>query len=263
MLTIACYFWHPDPGSKFAAPYTADDVRRLQRMVKRHLTTKHEFAVITDRPHMFDGDKAIRAIPLDKTKHVPGTCYARLMTFHPDGAGIFGERLLQIDLDTLIVGSMDKLVDRDEDLILWRNPARIPWDGPAVYDGVSLPDGTAVIELAGRHVYAFNQRRCYYNTSILMHRCGSMPDVWQDFNPERPTAKDDQWYLSNLFGRDCAYFDQGHGVYRLAREDTPGSGVDGKLPDNACIVTFPGSDGKWTDPRIRQANPWIEEYLAA
>lgn len=262
-MLVATYFWHPDPGSKFAAPYTADDVRRLQRMVKRHLTTKHEFAVITDRPHMFDGDATIRAIPLDKTKHVPGTCYARLMTFHPDGADIFGEKLLQIDLDTLIVGSMDALVDRDEDLVLWRNPARIPWNGPAIFEGVSLPTGAAVMWTGKRFVHAFNQRRCYYNTSLLMHRCGSMPDVWQDFNPERPTAKDDQWYLSNLFGENCAYFDQSHGVYRLAREDTPGSGVDGELPDNACIVTFPGSHGKWTDPRIRQANPWIEEHLAA
>jgi len=248
MFTVATYFWHPDPGSKFAAPYTADDVRRLQRQVRRHLTVKHEFAVVTDRPHMFDGDK-FRAIPLDKTKHVPGTCFARLMTFHPDGADIFGEKVLQLDLDTLVVGSMDKLVDRDEDLILWRNPARIPWDGPAVFDGV-VPMSRALT-------------RCYYNTSILMHRCGSMPDVWNEFNPERPTAKDDQWYLSNLFGKDCAYFDQSHGVYRLAREDTPGSGVDGALPENAVVVTFPGSNGKWSDPRIRKANPWIEEHLAA
>jgi hypothetical protein len=248
VLTVITYFWHPDPGSKFAAPYTADDVRRLRRQVKRHLTTRHEFAVVTDRPHMFDGDVGIRAIPLDKAKHVPGTCYARLMTFHPDGADIFGERVMQVDLDTLIVGNMDKLVDRDEDLILWRNPARIPWDGPAEFGVVSMARAV---------------RRCYYNTSFLMHRCGSMPDVWSEFNPNRLIAKDDQWYLSNLFGRDCAYVDASHGVYRLAREDTPGSGVDGKLPENACVVTFPGSNGKWSDPRIRQANPWIEEHLAA
>lgn len=237
MLVVAAYFWHPDPGSKFTAGYTPDDVRTLQRMVKRHLSVPHEFACITDRPHLFDADKDIRAIPLNKEKHVPGTCFSKLFTFHPNGRELIGERVLQIDLDTIIVRNIDPLVERDENLVLWRNPTRIPWDGPQ------------------------DQRRCYYNSSFLLHRCGTMPEVWNNFDPKNPSAKDDQWYLSNFFGKDCAYFDASHGVYRLAREDTPGSGVDGALPENARVVTFPGSHGKWTDPRIWAANQWIAEHL--
>lgn len=260
MLTVLCYFWHPDPGSKFKAPYTSDDVRALKRMVKRHLSVPHEFAVVTDRPHLFDADKDIRAIPMNWEKHVPSTCYSKLFTFHPDGAQIIGERALQIDLDTIVVGDMNPLVERDEDLVLWRNPTRIPWEGGV--DGSTIQLGMMTKKGRSKITYLSNQARCYYNSSFLLHRCGTMPWVWNDFDPKHPPAKDDQWYLSDLFGQDCAYYDASHGVYRLAREDTPGSGVDGELPDNARVVTFPGSEGKWTDPRIAAANPWIAEHLS-
>lgn len=259
-LVIGAYYWQPDPGSKFAAPYTADDVRRLQRMVAKHCTIPHEFAVITDRPELFADDPDIRAIPIDKTTHVPGTCYVRLMTFHPEGRALFGaERLLQIDLDTLIVGNIDHLVTREEDVVLWRNPARVPWE--------PIVDGTArsMAEWDGtRFVHRINQNRCYYNTSILYHRLGAAPWLWQyatEWNGS-PPFKDDQWYLSDFFGDAAYYFDgERDGVYRIARADTPGSGVHQTLPSNAAIVTFPGSEGKWSDPKIRRENIWIEMHL--
>lgn len=241
-IAICTYWWRPDPGSKFAAPYTVDDVRSLQRMVAKHLTVPHEFLCITDQPDLFANDTAIRAVPIDDSTHVPGRCFVRLMTFHPNGRSIFGaDKLLQIDLDTLIVGNMDHLVARDDNLVLWRNPGRVPWEG-----GLG----------------AMGQGRPYYNASMLLHRCGSMPDIWESFDPRRPPAKDDQWYLSDVFGMDCPYFDGTRdGVYRIARVETPGSGVDGELPANACIVTFPGSCGKPSDAAIRAANPWIEKHV--
>lgn len=240
-VAICTYWWQPDPGSKFAAPYTADDVRRLQGMVAKHCTVPHEFLVITDQPDMFADDADIRAVPIDYSTHVPGRCFVRLMTFHPEGKSIFGaDKLLQIDLDTLIVGNIDHLVKREEDLVLWRNPGRVPWEG-----GLG----------------ALGQGRPLYNTSLLLHTCGSMPMVWDAFDPGRPPAKDDQWYLSDIFGTDCAYFDGARdGVYRIAREDTPGSGVEGALPANACIVTCPGSEGKASDPRVQARNPWLVAF---
>jgi hypothetical protein len=239
MLTVATYLWF-DPAAKHNAKYEykSDDVRRLKRAVAKHLTVPHEFAVITDRPHMFDGDRDIRPIPIDWTKHVDGRCFVRLMTFHPKGAELIGERVLQIDLDTLIVGNMDPLVDRDEDVVLWRNPSRIPWDKPV------MPG------------------RPYYNTSMVMHRCGTLPHVWEKFKPEHPIVRDDQWWLSELLGPDMPYWDGSHGVYRLGRADTPGSGVVGELPENARVVTFPGSEGKWWEQSVAAANPWIKDFAA-
>ncbi len=262
-LIIGCYWWKPDAGSKFEAAYKVQDVLRLQRQVAKHCTVPHEFVVVTDQPKMFEHvSNLIRAIPLDKATHVPGTCFARLMTFHPDGPGIFeAERFLAIDLDTLIVGNIDHLVmERDENVILWRNPARIPWEPmqglPPGVHGLTEPGDN------GKRRWLINQARCYFNTSIVYHKLGSMPHVWQVFNRDKPQAKDDQWYLSDLIGPGAPYFDgERDGVYRLARDDTPGSGVAGALPDNACIVTFPGSEGKWTKPEIREANQWINAHL--
>jgi hypothetical protein len=239
-LLVATYFWTPDEGSKFNAPYGPDDVRRLQRMVAKNCTLAHQFAVITDRPELFAEDTDIRAIQIDRATHVPGTCYVRLMTFHPAGRELFGaDKLLQIDLDTLIVGNIDHLVTREEDLVLWRNPARHP----------SRP---------GRSIY---------NTSILLHQLGTIPELWQTFvdfkaRGQHIPAKDDQWFLSDALGENEAYFDGARdGVYRIARADTPGSGIDGVLPDNACIVFFTGSDGKMDSPKVRATNPWIERYV--
>jgi len=238
MLTVATYFWH-DPAGKAKFVYQPSDVRRLKAGVARHLTVPHEFAVITDRPHLFAGDADIRAIPLAMATHVPNTCFVRLFTFHPDGARLIGERVLVIDLDTLIVGNLDLIVERDEPLVLWRNPSRIPWDKPV------MPG------------------RPYYNTSMVLHRCGTMPSLWTRFSPLNRHCRDDQWWLSDLLGPDMPHWDGSDGVYRLGRPDTPGSGVVGELPRNARVVTFPGSEGKWWAPEIAKANPWIEEHLAA
>jgi hypothetical protein len=261
-LIIGAYYWAPDPGSKFEAAYKVQDVLRLQRAVAKHCTVPHEFVVVTDRPQMFDHVRnLIRPITLNYATHVPGTCFARLMTFHPEGQYMFGaERFLAIDLDTLIVGNIDHLVQRLENVVLWRNPARVPWEP---LHGMP-PGATGMTDRGenGQRKWLINQARCWFNTSVVFHKLGSMPHVWQVFNPTKPQAKDDQWYLSDLIGPGAPYFDgERDGVYRLAREDTPGSGVDGTLPDNACIVTFPGSHGKWTIPAIREANPWISAHL--
>lgn len=233
MLSIAVYFWH-DGSSKNR--YTADDVRLLQRMVKRHLSVPHEFVCITDRPELFRGDTEIRSVPIDWTTHVPGRLFVKLMTFGPHMRDRVGERVLVMDLDTIIVGNMDAIVDRSEDLVLWRNPTRIPWENPTV------------------------RGRPHYNTSVVLHRTGTLTDVWSRFCPSRPVVRDDQWWVSAMLGADVPYWDASHGVYRLAREDTPGSGVWGSLPDNARIVTFPGSNGKPDDPHILAANPWIDGH---
>jgi hypothetical protein len=236
-LTVATYWWVDERPSRFSKHvYTADDVRLLQRMVARYMGQPHEFVVITNRVHEFESDADIRAVELDLTTHVVGTCFVRLMTFSPMARETIGERVLQLDLDTVIVGGMDSLVARTSDIVMWRNPARIPWDAPAK---------------AGRP---------YYNTSLLLHRTGTLTHLWEEFDPREPRYRDDQWYLSDKIGADCPYWDGSDGVYRLAREDTPGSGVSGTLPEIARVCTFPGSEGKPWDARVAAANPWIAEY---
>jgi hypothetical protein len=233
MLTVATYWWN-DP--KWPNLYGPEDIRLLQRQVKRNLGIPHRFACITDDPSPFSGDQDIKTIKLDRTKYVPGTCYARLMTFHPNGQEIFGERLLTLDIDAVITGPLNNIVNRSEDLVFWRNPTRIPYDNPT------------------------RPGRCYYNASIVLHTPGTAPALWEKFDPTTPDFRDEQWYTSALCGPDIPHWTGEDGVYRLAREDTPGSGVDGYLPENAKIVFFPGSNGKSTDPKIAERNPWIALY---
>ena len=277
MLAVGTYWWTPDQGSKFAAPYGPDDVRKLRRMVAKHCTVPHEFVVLTDQPDLFLHDKDIRAFHLSlahQKTHVAKTCFVRLFTFSPYAREAIGDRFLQIDLDTMIVGNIDHLVTREEDLVLWRNPTRLPWedldvDGRKVFVAKNFPEFAPFFASVNWHehsirdvrtnTYVVNQLRTYYNTSILYHKCGTMPEIWQRFDAARPPAKDDQWYLSDLFGMDCPYFDgERDGVYRRARDDTPNSGIDGD-PKNACVLTFPGSHGK-ADAAFFARNPWLEEH---
>lgn len=239
MLTVACYLW-TDPKWKHAGThvYGPAHVRLLKAGVKKHLKQEHQFACITDDLTAFVDDPEIRVIPIDQATHIPGTEFVKLMTFHPYGPHLIGERVLQLDLDSVIVGELDPLVNRPEPLVVWRNPARVPWDNPAKYQG-----------------------RALYNGSVILHTCGTIPQIWTGFLAhEGPLCRDTQVWMSALIGPEAPYWDSKDGIYRLARADTPGSGIAGDLPSNARIVTFPGDNGKPWLPHLREANPWLKDH---
>jgi hypothetical protein len=245
-LAVISYLWSPDERSNLAAPYTPEDVRKLARAVKANLTVPHSFICVTDRPEAFDGDTEIKAIPIDDTIPMDaGHCVCRLMTFHPNGREIFGaDRVFQMDLDTLVIRNFDDVVMRDEDVVLWRNPARVPWDNPS------------------------RPQRPYYNGSFVLNECGANEYLWGAYvqmlriDPSDPRIKDDQTWLSSFLGPDMPFWDANHGIYRIARPGEPETGIHGALPDNAKLVTYPGSEGKISLPHIREANPWLEAYAA-
>lgn len=244
-LAVITYLWSPDTNSKLAAPYTPEDVRKLARAVKANLTVPHSFICVTDHPEAFDGDPDIRAIEIHPSiPNDAGHCVCRLMTYHPNGREIFGvDRVFQMDLDTLVIRNFDDVVMRDEDVVLWRNPARVPWDNPSV------------------------PQRPYYNGSFALHKCGSRPSIWRDYlgiwsgSPNDRRLKDDQTWLSAFLGPDMPYWDRDSGIYRIARPGEPETGIHGTLPDNAKLVTYPGSNGKISQTHIREANPWLEAFL--
>lgn len=242
-LAVITYFWQPNAHSKLAKPYVPDDVRKLKRDVGRNLLVPHKFICVTDRPEEFADDEEIEAVAIDTT--IPkeaGHCVCRLMTYHPQGREIFGaDVVFQMDLDTFVLDVIDPIVLRREDLVLWRNPARRPWANPV-------------------------RERPLYNGSFVLHRCGTMPWLWSNYleawrqQPGLAVLKDDQTWLSANLGRDMPHWSDRDGIYRLAREDTPGSGIWGELPENAKLVTFVGSEHKPDNPKVREANPWIAEY---
>lgn len=236
-LVVSCFWW---TENDWPASYTADHVRQLKDAVRKNLTIPHEFVCLTDNVEAFELDHDIRAVPLDMTTAIPGTEFVKLMTFSPEAKNTIGDRILQLDLDTIIVGNLDKIVDRDEDTVVWRNPARLPYDNPV-------------------------RRRCFYNGSVILHRAGTAPHIFTGFVPEYarklggPFPTTQEW-MSEVLGPNAPYWDHNDGIYRLARADTPGSGIDGALPANAKLVAFVGSEHKPWHPAIRSTFPWVTDH---
>lgn len=107
-------------------------------MVRRHLTMPHSLACVTDTPFGLDPDIEVIAPPGDFVGietptwhgHLPN-CFRRLALYRRDAAEVFGgERIVSMDADCVIAGSLDPLLDRPEDLVLYAGTnASRPYNG--------------------------------------------------------------------------------------------------------------------------------------
>jgi hypothetical protein len=235
MLTVCAFLWFDERGKRNDVyRYGGEHVARLKAMLARHLSLPHELVCVTNIPDRVDG--VCRTVPLDMTTFVPGTRYAKLMLFRRDIGDIIGRRILYLDLDCVIVGSLDPVVDRPEPLVLWRNPnARIPG-------------------------------RSRYNSSIMLMDAGCRPDLYEGFNPQRHpteirryTSGTDQAWVSLRCSESNPYWDDSHGV-RVASRKGARNGVGEDLPEGARIVFFPGQH----EPGMKSCQeeyPWIPQHL--
>lgn len=98
-LTVACVKW----GSKYDATY----VNRLYRGVRKHLALKHEFKCLTDDASGLDDGIQISMLPKDTPLT---TWWLKACLFEPTISKIRHGRVLYLDLDTVIVGPLDRLV---------------------------------------------------------------------------------------------------------------------------------------------------------
>lgn len=236
-LIVVCFLWH-DPQAKCRDIYTygPDHVRILRDMVKRNLTVPHEFVCVTDRPQQLPD---MRTVDLDRSTFVPGTRYAKLMLWRRDIGEVIGNRILYLDLDCVVTRSLDPVVDRKEDVVLWRNPN---FQGPG-------------------------KRRARYNTSIMLLSAGARPQLYEEFNPRVHPAllrkvwggTDQAWVSHKLSWDDEAYWTDADGVYGAGRLKDVVPGVGTELPDNARVVFFPGSREPGMKS-VQEKHPWIAEY---
>ncbi len=104
---VCCVKW----GTKYPAPYA----NRLRNMVRRHLKQPHEFVCLTDDPSGLDAE--IRAIPLPDAGFKG--FWNKISLFRTD---LFepGRTLLYLDVDLIIVGPLEFLLDGDADLTIIR-----------------------------------------------------------------------------------------------------------------------------------------------
>jgi hypothetical protein len=234
MITVCCFLWY-DPHGVRNNVYVYDDrhVNALKTMVERNLNMEHEFICVSDREVA-----GVKCIPLDTTSHVPGTRYAKLMMYNPQGA-LAGKRILYLDLDAIITRDITPLASRDEDLVLWRNP------------NFGEP------------------RRARYNTSIILHTVGTRPEFWNDFNKEttpqflwRMWGGTDQAWISHRASKNEAHWTDADGVYgagRLIKASGNLDGVGTTLPDNARVVFTPG-EREPSMPHMIETHPWIADH---
>lgn len=243
-LSVVLWLWSGRTMGYQRVRYTAKHVNVMASMISRHLKMRHEVVVVTDLPEGIDG--GVRIVPMwgDLARH--GRCFRRLKLFDPAMRDLIGERMVSLDLDTVIVGPLDSLFDRPEPFVIWSDPSRL------------LP----------------------YCGSQWMLTAGYRPDVFTTFNYEewrrlKPTrgwhGSDQAWMAHKLPG--AATWGKADGVYSyrldLLREGQQPDGLKRfrrktriyrrpKLPEGARIVHFHGLFDP-SQPVILDAVPWVAE----
>lgn len=235
MLRFVCWKWQS--VRKYRTKFTAQHVNTLRNMIERHYHADFEVVCITDDKRGID--PRVRVVPLwNDFADLPSphgasspACYRRLRAFSPEMVHVIGPRFVSIDLDMVVVGDITPLFDRPEDFVIWASPIR------------TTP----------------------YNGGLWMMNAGARPQVFTRFNPYTSPKEarkagfngSDQAWISYVLGPDEATWQpERDGVYAF-RTDIRNR--DWKLPANARIISFHGSEDPW-DVHARERAPWINEH---
>lgn len=105
-LTVACVLVRGNVN------YTVEYVERLHAMCRRYIDRPFEFACLTDQPRAMP--QSVRAVPILKHASLKGW-WAKVGLFKPDR---FTGRVLYLDLDTLLLGPLDEIIDYPEPFAL-------------------------------------------------------------------------------------------------------------------------------------------------
>jgi hypothetical protein len=238
---VLCMKW----GTKFGPEY----VNRLHGMVRRHLRRPFRFVCLTDDGAGFHAD--IEVLPLPEMGWTDG------ITEHGWWkVGLFSERLgdlsgpaLFLDLDVLVVDSLEPLFDHPGEVMVPRDYRRLRVRGDSFVG----------------------------NTSVLRFPVGKYPEVMEGFREDFPgirkRLRNEQEYVSHFFHERgllahwpsewCPSFKR-HCVspWPLSHVRTP------RLTRGAKVVVFhgrpnpgealEGQGGKWYRPIL--PTPWIADH---
>lgn len=233
-ITFVSWRWQSPIG--YRSTFLPDSVYALREMIARHYKQPHRFVCVTNRPNELTGVETLPlweeglAIPSPAGRHNP-SCYVRLKAFAPDAGKMFGDRLVSIDLDTVIVANIEALLDRPEDFVIWgESDFKTQW----------------------------------YNGSLWLLKTGSRPQVWTDFDAEKSPAiaqragarGSDQGWISYKLGPKEATWGRKDGVYSFRKHVFGANG--GALPADAKIVNFHGHCDPWSYKA--QHLPWVREH---
>ena len=245
-LTVACFYWiDPARARQRSVALTPDDVRIWDSMVGRHLTVPHRRVCVTHRHDLID---FMETVDLDLAKHVPGLCTVKLAAHNPGSVAKEGDRVLLMDIDCVVTGHLDAIVERDEPFVGWKNPN-----------------------------YTEGGRRGFYQGSMQLFTVGATRFLYDDFDPKstpswlnRRFGGGEQCWISERLNMaypeagwqwDRPYWTEADGVYGAGRlmNGRMGEGVQAELPQNARIVFTPG-DRAPSQPEFQERHPWVKEH---
>jgi hypothetical protein len=114
---------------KWGAKYGPDYVNRLYGMVARRLSLPFRFVCLTDDPAGIRADVACAPIPpLPPITQPKERGWLKLASFSPELQSLLGDVVLYLDLDVVIMGSLDPLFEHPGVLPLirdWYHPVRL------------------------------------------------------------------------------------------------------------------------------------------
>lgn len=237
-VTVVLWKWRSTGNWK---KYTAGHVNAIVNMVDRHLDMPHDFVLITDDAagvkdvvrivSLDDGAAKVPQIPLLPQR----VAYRRVKLFAAAAKDTLGRRLLQLDLDTVIVDDITPLVDRPEPFVIWKSPS------------VRAPG------------YA-------YNPSFILLDAGYRGDVYKAYrrDPEGVALAaravgwtgTDQAVIAHLAGDSATTVDERDGIVSFRDHLQRGALAP---PAGTRIVSFMDRFDP-ADPVLQDQCPWIARH---
>ena len=237
MVNVICMKW----GDKFPAEY----VNRLYGMVSRNLTIPFRFVCFTENGDNIRQEVEIQPLPeLDLPANTPERGWRKLTVFKENFGGLTGKTLF-LDLDVVIVGSLDDFFTHPGEFLIAHDKKR-----PAKIEG---------------------------NSSVFRFEIGKYPQILSYFEQNSEQVKQEvrheQAYLSreiHKLGKLGYWPDQWvpSFKYRCCPSWLKSWFQAPFIPDGAKIIIFhglpnppeaiKGISGKWY--RHIQPAPWIKEH---
>lgn len=220
-LEVVCYKW--------GAKYPAEDVNVLRAMVERHLNIPHRFHCITDDSSGLDAEIVAHDLPDLGFEGI----WRKLWTFSPDFLGLKDSLVVSLDLDVVIVDSLDFVTENPElDFVIARN-----WARNLEKKGGARGSGT-----------------------LYRLRVGSMAKIWEEFAQDPAVAieryhgktkeiGEQNWLENHVEEGDWNFFPEGKVISfkrhcrakgrRLLGVDTAQFG-SATIPAGAAVISFHG-----------------------
>lgn len=221
--------------------YEAEHVNVMAAMIARNLKSQHRIICVTDNPEgigvetfeLWDDHSKLN----NATKSYLPSCYRRLKLYDQKtqrrlGINV-GDRIVGIDLDTIVTGGLDDLFLTMGDYVGWEM-------------------------IGGRKGRVFNGSLQMFNSD------GALQFIWDEFkgNESRIEAanngyhgSDQAWLSYKLVGRDGSV-----GLRHPAITSYPlQARIQNRVTPKSALCFFHGLFKPW-DPEVKQQTPWVLDY---